>query len=253
VKFAPTFPELSERWVSNPLARARRVVGCCARHIRSVYRAYPAVVSGAVFGLVVPLLGQHFAELGGMHTLVGHHAEPSATSLELAVVLRRLLCVPFGWTILAGWLSHSLGCGYSLPALMLVSVACASCLFWVASAVSGWVRRHGTTGRVVACAVALVIAGGYVWTWLAGGNAVRDAIRQACSRTQTLAHMRWPDAVPDEPIGPEIYYCFPVVPGLLVSEHCFLYGPLMGDGGQDLWFWDGKTATAVYGLCMWNH
>ena len=77
-----------------------------------------------------------------------------------------------------------------------------------------------------------------------------DRIR---SRTQTRAHMRWPDEVPQEPIAPEIYYCFPVVPGLLVSEHCFLYGPLMGGGGQDLWVWDGKGATTVYGYSMWTH
>lgn len=253
VKLAPTFSELSERWISNPLACAGRFGCWCSRRIRSLYTACPAVFSGTVFGLVMPLLGLYFVELGGMHTLVGHPWESSDPSTRIAVWLRCLLCVPFGWTMLVGWLSHSLGCGYSLTALMLVSLGCALFVFWLVSRFSEWVRSHGATARVVAYGLASATLGGYVLTGVVGGNSVREAIRQDCITTQTLAHMLWRDEVPQEPIAPEIYYCFPVVPGLLVSERCFVYGPMMGIGGRDLWVWDGKGATTVYMYGMWRH
>lgn len=250
VKLAPTF---SARWISNPLACAGRFACWCSKRIQSLYMACPAVLSGTVFGLVMPLLGLYFVELGGMHMLVGHPWESSDPIPRITVWVRCLLCVPFGWTMLVGWLSHSLGFGYSLTALVVVSLGCAVFFFWLVSRFSEWVRSHGATGMVVAYGLASVTLGGYVLTGVVGGNAVRKAIRRDCSTTQILAHVLWRDEVPQEPISPEIYYCIPVLPGLLVSEHCFVYGSMMGGGGRDLWVWDGKGATAVYRHGMWSH
>jgi hypothetical protein len=74
-----------------------------------------------------------------------------------------------------------------------------------------------------------------------------------CRRTQSRVHQRSPDLVPETPIGPDIFYCIPVAPGIIASEHCFLYGPLMGHGGQALWLWDGDNVTNVYTFVSWHH
>jgi hypothetical protein len=242
------FPERAEivhRWLVIPWICVRRG-----------YQAHPSLVSGGVVGFIVPLLGLLFHHLGGGHELFihGHSGPPNTGFIGVVVSIERLLCIPFAFTMVIGWLSAvpNWDNDHVLP-LILFSMGSTSLLFWMVGVFGTWTRRHGTIGTFVASGAAVLVLAGYGWTWSAGTGAVRETIIQDCIRTQASAHEDFPDVVPSTRISPDIFYCFPVAPAIIASEYCFLYGPLMGYGSQDLWLWDGTKAERVSGCLMWNH
>ena len=244
MKLFPERAELVHRWLVIPWTCVRRG-----------YHANPWLVSGGVIGFVVPLLGLLFQHLGGGHDLFihGHSGPPNSGVNGVVESVQRLLCIPFAFTMFAAWLSavpdwnddHVLS-------LILFCTGTTSLLFWLVGLFATWTRRHGTLGTLLAGSAAILVLAGYGWTCWVGTGAVRETIIQDCISTQASAHHRIPD-VPSTPIAPDIFYCFPVAPGIIASEYCFLYGPLMGHGSQELWLWNGRRAERVSGCIMWNH
>lgn len=256
MEFLPTRTDLVRRWLVTPYAWLQ----CGARWSLMVfwrgYEAHPSLVSGAAVGLMMPLLGLLYLHLGGGHGLFmhGHSGPPSSGFSGVVISAERLLCVPFALTMFLGWISNAFTWGsYHAVALLLFSMGSGSLVFWMVGAFGAWTRNHGTIGTIVACSTAVILVGSYLWTWSGGTLAVRESIAQDCIKEQSWGHQSYPDTVPATPIDPDIFYCFPVAPGVLASEHCFLYGPLMGGGSQDLWLWDGTRAERVYRYCMWVH
>jgi hypothetical protein len=204
---------------------------------------------------MITALGLLFVDLGGGHHLFthGHSGPPSEGLPGLLNCVERLLCVPFALTMCFAWLPDAFSWGRPWVPLFLFSMGSGALIFWMTGIFRRWSRKHRTVGRLFAGGAALTIVAGYVWTWAVGVPAVRDHIIGDCIQVQARAHRSWPDDVPVAPIAPDIFYCFPILPGIVASEHCFLYGPLMGDGSQDLWVCGGAGPKRVYGFMMWNH
>lgn len=244
----PTREEIRRRWLETPWK------GLCrgARWTWGKYRAHPFPLTGFAIGLFVPLLGLLYLQLGDLHELVGHHGNRhSSHTMEWLV---RVLSVPFAFTMLFGWILSGLDlCPYHLASLTVCSTTYATSLFWVAGRSWAWCRRGGVIGRLILWGAVLAIVAGYAWTWRTGTEAVRQSIRAECARAQVRGHKDFPKDVPSTPIEPDLYYCFPILPGVVVSEYCFYYGPLMGFGEQTLWVWDGCSVRDVGGWMMWNH
>jgi hypothetical protein len=168
--------------------------------------------------------------------------------------MERLLCIPFALTMFLYWISHDFMWGnYYIVALFLFSMGSGSLLFWVVACLGRCIHNYGRIGFLCACGAVILIFAAYLHTWSFGTAAVRNQITQDCMRQQKWGHDNYPKQVPATPIKPDIFYCFPIAPGIIATEHCFLYGPLMGGGSQDLWLWDGSQACEVSGYEMWSH
>jgi hypothetical protein len=265
MKLIPTSAELKQRWFNQPFAWLKHVLVWIKRGlamiVRACYCAYSAnrpLVSGATIGLIVPLLAILYSHLRhGEGIFINGHSDIARGLLEdILAHTERVLCIPYALTMFLEWISNVWtwrSDNYCLTLLFVFSTSAHALLFWLIAIPVRRILAHDKVVTYCTCGAILIIVAGYLLTWHVAVPEVRRQITEYCAKAQNWGHKNYPDEVPAVPMDPGIFYCFPLLPCIVVSEYCFLYGPLMGGGSLDLWFWNGKEVRPVYTGCLWSH
>lgn len=120
-------------------------------------------------------------------------------------------------------------------------------------------KRRWFQYRLRTLLLAILFLALYLGTWMGGEESHRQEIRSRAQQLWDKGDKQakaiglvngWGSVLPGGPDA-EVNWCYPILPGILIADSCYVVAPLHGEGGVKLILYYGSGSAELFTLWGW--